>query len=50
MFIAFPLARAALKFGPPDYFSLMCMGLVLVIYLARGSTLKAITMALVVSF
>ena len=47
MFIATPLARAALKFGPADYFALMCMGLVLVIYLARGSISKAIIMALV---
>ena len=47
MFIATPLARAALKFGPADYFALMCMGLVLVIFLARGSISKAIIMALV---
>jgi putative tricarboxylic transport membrane protein len=47
MFVAAPLARAALSFGPPEYFALMCMGLVIVTYLAQGSILKAIMMALV---
>ena len=47
MFVAVPLARAALRFGPPEYFALMCMGLIIVTYLAQGSILKAIMMALV---
>jgi putative tricarboxylic transport membrane protein len=47
MFVAAPLARAALRFGPPEYFALMCMGLIIVTYLAQGSILKAIMMALV---
>jgi TctA family transporter len=34
----------ALKFGPPEYFSLMTLGLVAAIVLARGSILKAIGM------
>jgi putative tricarboxylic transport membrane protein len=47
MFLSYPLAKAALKFGPPEYFSLMCLGLTIVTYLAHGSMLKAISMALV---
>ena len=47
MCIADPLAKLALSFGPPEYFSLMCAGLVLITYLAQGSTLKALMMALV---
>ena len=46
MFVAVPLSRAALSFGPPEYFALMCTGLVIVTYLAQGSILKAIIMAL----
>lgn len=47
MIVAAPLARLALKFGPPEYFSLICTAFVLLAYLARGSTLKAFMMALV---
>ncbi len=47
MFVAIPLAHAALSLGPPEYFSLMCMGLIIVTYLAQQSMLKAIMMALV---
>jgi putative tricarboxylic transport membrane protein len=47
MLVAIPLAHAALKLGPPEYFSLMCTGLVIVTYLAQGSVLKAIMMGLV---
>jgi putative tricarboxylic transport membrane protein len=46
MFVAVPLSRAALSFGPPEYFALMCTGLLIVTYLAQGSILKAIIMAL----
>jgi putative tricarboxylic transport membrane protein len=46
MLVAIPLAHAALKLGPPEYFSLMCMGLIIVTYLAQGSVLKAVMMAL----
>lgn len=42
-----PLAYAALKFGPAEYFSLMVLGLVASVVLARGSLLKAIGMILV---
>ncbi|MBP1724145.1 MAG: hypothetical protein H6Q44_1850 [Deltaproteobacteria bacterium] len=41
MFLAPLLARGALAFGPPEYFSLMCMGLTILIYLASGSMIKA---------
>jgi putative tricarboxylic transport membrane protein len=44
MFFVFPLANAALKFGPPEYFSIIFMSMTVVIYLARGSALKAIMM------
>jgi len=45
MFLAPLLARGALAFGPPEYFSLMCMGLTILIYLASGSMIKALMMA-----
>jgi putative tricarboxylic transport membrane protein len=47
MLIARSLAKAALLFGPPEYFGIICMGLVIVTYLAQGSILKALMMALV---
>ena len=46
MLVAVPLAHAALSFGPPEYFALMCTGLLIVTYLAQGSILKALMMAL----
>ena len=47
MWIAHPLAKAALRFGPPEYFALMCTGLIILTYLAQSSILKALMMALV---
>ncbi len=47
MIVAAPLAHVALALGPPEYFALMCMGLIIVTYLAQGSVLKAIMMGLV---
>ena len=44
MFLAPTLARAALAFDSPEYFSLMLMSLVIVTYLVRGSMLKALIM------
>ena len=41
-----PLTKLALVFGPAEYFSLMVMGLIFAVVLARGSMLKAITMIL----
>jgi len=45
MLVAPPLARMALKFGPPEYFSLMLLGLVILSYLSAGSMVKAWMMA-----
>ena len=39
-----PLAEMALKFGAPEYFSLMVMGLIAATLLASGSMLKSIAM------
>ncbi|HYH43626.1 MAG TPA: tripartite tricarboxylate transporter permease, partial [Burkholderiales bacterium] len=39
-----PIAELALKFGAPEYFSLMVMGLIASAVLASGSILKAIAM------
>jgi putative tricarboxylic transport membrane protein len=41
-----PLAELALKFGPAEYFSLMVLGLIAAVVLARGSLLKALGMIL----
>jgi len=43
---ASPLAKVAFKFGPAEYFSLMCLGLVGAVVLASGSLPKAICMIL----
>ncbi len=45
MLLAPPLVEIALKFGPPEYFSLMVLGVMMVIFLASGSILKALMMA-----
>jgi len=47
MTLVYPLAAMAIKFGPPEYFAIMVMGLTVVTYLARGSLPKAMVMALV---
>jgi putative tricarboxylic transport membrane protein len=45
LMVAAPLlASVALQFGPSEYFSLICMGLTLLIYLASGSAVRAIMM------
>lgn len=43
---AVPLSSLALKFGPPEYFSLMVLGLLLSVVLARGSIVYAIGMVI----
>jgi len=53
MMLAQPLVRFALRFGPPEYFSLMIMGLIILIYLTQKSLIKAISMGalgLILSF
>jgi putative tricarboxylic transport membrane protein len=42
-----PLTALALKFGPAEYFSLMVLGLVFAVVLAKGSVGKAVAMILV---
>jgi putative tricarboxylic transport membrane protein len=44
-FFAPPLARIALKFGPPEYFALMVLGLTILTFLGGGSMLKSLMMA-----
>lgn len=39
-FVAPPLAEFALKFGPPEYFALMLIGLLLAVFLSGGSPIK----------
>lgn len=39
------MAGLALKFGPPEYFSLMVFGLTILTYLANGPIIKALMMA-----
>ncbi|MBM4314336.1 MAG: tripartite tricarboxylate transporter permease, partial [Deltaproteobacteria bacterium] len=41
-FLAPPLVEAALSFGPPEYFALMCLGLTVLTFLGHGSMLKAL--------
>jgi putative tricarboxylic transport membrane protein len=45
-FLAPPLAEVALKFGPPEYFSLMILGMMTLVIFISGSVLKGLAMAL----
>jgi putative tricarboxylic transport membrane protein len=45
MFLAPPLASFALRFGPPEYFALLLLGLLVLAYMSSGSMLKALAMA-----
>jgi putative tricarboxylic transport membrane protein len=45
-FLATPFTDFAIRFGAPEYFSLMVLALVILTYLAHGSMLKALIMAL----
>jgi len=45
MILAPPLAEMSLRFGPPEYLSLMVLGLALLSFLTSGSTSKAMIMA-----
>ena len=47
MVVAEPLAGMALAFGPPEYFALMTIGLVVVTFLAGKSMVKSLLMAVV---
>ncbi len=46
MLLAPTLASVALQFGPPEYFSLICLGMILLICLASGSIIRALMMVL----
>ena len=41
-FFAPPLAEFALDFGPPEYFALTSLGLLLAVFLSRGSIIKGL--------
>jgi putative tricarboxylic transport membrane protein len=45
-FLATPFTDFAIRFGAPEYFSLMVLALVILTYLAHGSMLKALIIAL----
>jgi len=45
MLVAPPLARMALRFGSPEYFALIILGLTIVTFLASGPMWKALAMA-----
>ncbi|MEQ1647322.1 MAG: tripartite tricarboxylate transporter permease [Hyphomicrobiaceae bacterium] len=45
MLVAPSLARVAVAFGPPEYFSLMVLGLTVLSFLTQGSMAKAMIMA-----
>jgi putative tricarboxylic transport membrane protein len=45
IFFAPVLARYSLRFGPPEYFSIMVMGMAIIASLARMSVIKALMMA-----
>lgn len=44
IFLAKPLSDLALRFGPPEYFAVMVLAMTLVVYLGRGSMVKALIM------
>ena len=45
MVLAGPLVRFALRFGPPEYFSLMILGLIILSFLSSKSLMKSIAMS-----
>jgi putative tricarboxylic transport membrane protein len=44
MIFAAPLAEFGLRFGPPEYFAVILLGLTLITHLSQGSVIKAIIM------
>jgi putative tricarboxylic transport membrane protein len=46
MLVAPPMAKFALAFGPAEYFSLLLMGIVVIIYMSSGSILKDLLSAM----
>ena len=47
VFLAPPLAQAALAFGPPEYFSLMVCGFIVLSNVTGGSLIKSLMMAVI---
>lgn len=47
MFLVFPLADTALKFGHPEFFALICLSLVILTFLSNGPFVKAMMMIFV---
>ncbi|HSR11008.1 MAG TPA: tripartite tricarboxylate transporter permease [Thermodesulfobacteriota bacterium] len=47
MLIAPPVAELALKFGPPEIFAVMVLGLTILSYLSSGSLLKSFIIAII---
>jgi len=45
MFLSYPLSKLALAFGPPEYTSLIVLGMSLVLYLTQGSMAKGLITA-----
>jgi putative tricarboxylic transport membrane protein len=45
MLLAPPLATFALRFGPPEYFALLVLGLLVLAYMSSGSMLRTLAMA-----
>jgi putative tricarboxylic transport membrane protein len=45
MFLAPPLAEFALRFGPPENFALLVLGLLVLAYMSAGSMVRALAMA-----
>jgi putative tricarboxylic transport membrane protein len=46
MIFAAPLAEFALRFGPPEYFAVVLLGLTLITHLSSGSIIKALIMGI----
>ncbi|HEX2964636.1 MAG TPA: tripartite tricarboxylate transporter permease [Syntrophorhabdaceae bacterium] len=44
MFLVFPLAATAVKFGPAEYFAVVCLSMTLLTYLSAGSVINSIIM------
>jgi len=40
-----PLSKIALKFGPPEFFALMVVGIMILTFLSSGSMVKALMTA-----
>jgi putative tricarboxylic transport membrane protein len=45
IFFAYPLSKLALAFGPPEYFSLIVLAIILLTYLTQKSIAKSLTVA-----